>query len=101
MELTQILDLMGTLKLYGIRSAYDELMGAGIAKPPITRCHLDGGTRWGWAAWQYCLRRSTQAQLSRVGASGLRYPCDASCAAFSRTMARKAANPAEGLRRPG
>ncbi|MBZ4690192.1 MAG: transposase [Cereibacter sp.] len=37
MELTQILNLMGTLKFYGMRSAYDEVMGAGIAKPPITR----------------------------------------------------------------
>lgn len=30
MERTQILDLMGTLKLYGMRSAYDEVMAAGI-----------------------------------------------------------------------
>lgn len=30
MERTQILDLMGTLKLYGMRSAYDEIMASGI-----------------------------------------------------------------------
>lgn len=30
MERTQILDLMGSLKLYGMRSAYDEVMAAGI-----------------------------------------------------------------------
>lgn len=29
---TQILDLMGTLKLYGMRSAYDEVMAAGIKR---------------------------------------------------------------------
>ena len=37
MERTQILDLMGTLKLYGMRNAYDEVMAAGIKrqhKPP-------------------------------------------------------------------
>ncbi|MBP6727889.1 MAG: IS21-like element helper ATPase IstB [Thauera sp.] len=32
MERTQILDLMGTLKLYGMRSAYDEVMSAGIKR---------------------------------------------------------------------
>ena len=32
MERTQILDLMGTLKLYGMRSAYDEVMAAGIKR---------------------------------------------------------------------
>ena len=30
MERTQILDLMSSLKLYGMRSAYDEVMAAGI-----------------------------------------------------------------------
>jgi DNA replication protein DnaC len=32
MERTQILDLMGTLKLYGMRSAHDEVMAAGIKR---------------------------------------------------------------------
>jgi DNA replication protein DnaC len=32
MERTQILDLMGNLKLYGMRSAYDEVMAAGIKR---------------------------------------------------------------------
>ena len=32
MERTQILDLMGTLKLYEMRSAYDEVMAAGIKR---------------------------------------------------------------------
>ena len=32
MERSQILDLMGTLKLYGMRSAYDEVMAAGIKR---------------------------------------------------------------------
>jgi DNA replication protein DnaC len=32
MERTQILDLMGTLKLYGMRSVYDEVMAAGIKR---------------------------------------------------------------------
>lgn len=30
MEHTQVLELMGTLKLYGMRGAYDELMATGI-----------------------------------------------------------------------
>jgi DNA replication protein DnaC len=32
MERTQILDLMGSLKLFGMRSAYDEVMAAGIKR---------------------------------------------------------------------
>ncbi|MGL5011547.1 MAG: IS21-like element helper ATPase IstB [Paracoccaceae bacterium] len=32
MERTQILDLMGSLKLYGMRSAYDEVMASGIKR---------------------------------------------------------------------
>jgi len=32
MERTQLLDLMGTLKLYGMRSAYDEVMASGIKR---------------------------------------------------------------------
>lgn len=32
MERTQVLDLMGTLKLYGMRSAYDEVMATGIKR---------------------------------------------------------------------
>ena len=32
MERTQVLDLMSTLKLYGMRSAYDEIMGNGIKR---------------------------------------------------------------------
>lgn len=32
MERSQILDMMGTLKLYGMRSAYDETMAAGIKR---------------------------------------------------------------------
>ena len=32
MERTHILDLMGTLKLYGMRSSYDEIMAAGIKR---------------------------------------------------------------------
>ena len=32
MERTQILDLMGTLKLYGMRGAYDEVMATGIKR---------------------------------------------------------------------
>jgi DNA replication protein DnaC len=32
MERTEILDLMGTLKLFGMRSAYDEVMSAGIKR---------------------------------------------------------------------
>jgi DNA replication protein DnaC len=32
MERTQILDLMGTLKLYGLRSSYDEIMAADIKR---------------------------------------------------------------------
>ena len=32
MDRTQILDLMGTLKLYGMRSAYDEVMATGIKR---------------------------------------------------------------------
>ena len=32
MERTQILDLMSSLKLYGMRNAYDEVMAAGIKR---------------------------------------------------------------------
>lgn len=32
MERTQVLELMSTLKLYGMRSAYDEVMGNGIKR---------------------------------------------------------------------
>jgi hypothetical protein len=32
MERTQVLNLMSTLKLYGMRSAYDEVMGNGIKR---------------------------------------------------------------------
>ena len=32
MERTQILALMSSLKLYGMRSAYDEIMAAGIKR---------------------------------------------------------------------
>ena len=32
MERTQILDLMGELKLYGMRGAYDEVMSTGIKR---------------------------------------------------------------------
>ncbi len=32
MERTQVLELMGTLKLYGMRSAYDEVMATGIKR---------------------------------------------------------------------
>ena len=32
MERTEILDLMGTLKLYGMRSAYDEVMATAIKR---------------------------------------------------------------------
>ncbi|MEO9340983.1 IS21-like element helper ATPase IstB [Mesorhizobium sp. SB112] len=32
MERTQVLELMSTLKLYGMRSAYDEVMGKGIKR---------------------------------------------------------------------
>lgn len=32
MKRTQILDLMGTLKLYGMRSAHDEVMAAGFKR---------------------------------------------------------------------
>jgi DNA replication protein DnaC len=32
MERTQVLELMGNLKLYGMRSAYDEVMAAGIKR---------------------------------------------------------------------
>ncbi|MBX8827436.1 IS21-like element helper ATPase IstB [Ochrobactrum sp. SFR4] len=32
MERTQVLEFMGTLKLYGMRSAYDEVMGNGIKR---------------------------------------------------------------------
>lgn len=32
MECTQVLELMSTLKLYGMRSAYDEVMGNGIKR---------------------------------------------------------------------
>ena len=32
MERTQLLDLMGTLKLYGMRNAYDEVMASGIKR---------------------------------------------------------------------
>jgi DNA replication protein DnaC len=32
MERTEILDLMGTLKLYGMRLAYDEIMGTAIKR---------------------------------------------------------------------
>ena len=40
MERTQILDLMSSLKLYGMRSAYDEVMASGIKRqhePPVLR----------------------------------------------------------------
>ncbi len=32
MERTQVLDLMGSLKLYGMRNAYDEVMATGIKR---------------------------------------------------------------------
>src|SRR6476660_5003585 len=32
MERTEVLDLMGTLKLYGMRSAYDEIMATAIKR---------------------------------------------------------------------
>ena len=32
MERTEVLDLMGTLKLYGMRSAYDEVMATAIKR---------------------------------------------------------------------
>jgi DNA replication protein DnaC len=35
MERTQILDLMSSLKLYGMRSAYDEVMAAGIKRQHV------------------------------------------------------------------
>ena len=42
MERTQILDLMGELKLYGMRSAYDDVMATGIKRqhepPQIGLC---------------------------------------------------------------
>ncbi len=42
MERTQILDLMSSLKLYGMRSAYDEVMASGIKRqhepPRIVHC---------------------------------------------------------------
>lgn len=34
MERTQVLELMGALKLYGMRSAYDEIMATGIKRQP-------------------------------------------------------------------
>ena len=36
MEWTQVLELMGPLKLYGMRSAYDEIMGTGIKRQRAT-----------------------------------------------------------------
>ena len=32
MERTEVLELMGTLKLYGMRAAYDEIMGVAIKR---------------------------------------------------------------------
>ena len=32
MERTQVLDLMGTLKLYGMRGAYGEIMATGVER---------------------------------------------------------------------
>jgi hypothetical protein len=40
MERTQIFDLMGELKLFGMRSAYDDVMAAGIKRqhePPLAK----------------------------------------------------------------
>jgi hypothetical protein len=40
MERTQVLELMGTLNLYGMRGAYDEIMATGIKRqhePPRNR----------------------------------------------------------------
>ena len=33
MERTAVLELMATLKLYGMRAAYDEVMASGIKRP--------------------------------------------------------------------
>ncbi|PWK66399.1 hypothetical protein C8K44_11432 [Aminobacter sp. AP02] len=37
MERTQVLELMGTLKLYGMRGAYDEVMATGIKRQQSPR----------------------------------------------------------------
>jgi len=46
LERTQILDLMGELKLYGMRTAYDEVMATAIARqlhaPCLDRRQCDG-----------------------------------------------------------
>ena len=39
MERTGILALMGELKLYGMRAAYDEVMAAGDQAPARTAAH--------------------------------------------------------------
>ena len=39
MERTDILDLMGELKLYGMRAAYDEVMATGDQAPARTAAH--------------------------------------------------------------
>ena len=38
MERTEILELMATLKLYGMRAAYDEVMAAGIKLGCVRVC---------------------------------------------------------------
>lgn len=55
MERAQVLDLMTTLKLYGMRSAYDEVIGNGIKRqhevearsgnPPTPRLEMDDRCR--------------------------------------------------------
>ena len=54
MERTQVLDLMGELKLYGVRSAYDEVMANGIKRehepPRIVGVLLSAEPRLPWAA---------------------------------------------------
>ena len=39
MERTEILDLMGELKLYGMRQCYDEVMSTGLKRQPESPAH--------------------------------------------------------------
>jgi hypothetical protein len=43
MERTDVLELMATLKLYGMRAAYDEVMTTGIKRRHAVRHHSGEG----------------------------------------------------------
>ena len=56
MERTQLFDLMGELKLYGMRASFDEIAGKGLANPIASILSLA-------MAFRYSFGRSDDATL--------------------------------------